>query len=314
MYLKSYKVAFMGTPEFARDILAELMEYDWLSLELVVTQPDRKVGRKQLIQYSAVKQYALDQGLLICQPSRVGDIYEQLKSLQLDAIITCAYGQYIPSKILNLTHLGVINIHASLLPKYRGGAPMQYVLMKGEEKTGISLMRSSQEMDAGDVFSQIEIQIDAQDNLASLETKLIAASMELLRNDLLDIFNEEIKPRSQDHLQASFSPTIKREDEKLDLNQSVKVMYNHIRALNPEPLVFTRIDQKLVKIKEASYSLQTHNYPLGEIVAFDKNGLKIAGKDGFLVVLVLQVEGKKLSEAKAIFNGYQQWIGQRCHD
>ncbi len=314
MYLKPYKVAFMGTPEFAREILAELMEYDWLRMELVVTQPDRKVGRKQLIQYSAVKQYALDQGLLIYQPSRVGSIYETLKSLELDAIITCAYGQYIPTKILNLTRLGVINIHASLLPKYRGGAPMQYTLMNGEEKTGISLMRSSQEMDAGDVFSQLEIQVDAQDNLASLETKLIAASKQLLRKDLKDIFNENIMPHPQDHLLASFAPTVQREDEKLDLNQSVRAMYNHIRSLNPEPLVFTRIDQKLVKIKEASFHIQAHDYPLGEIVAFDKNGLKIAGKDGFLQALVLQVEGKKLNDAKAIFNGYQHWIGQRCHD
>lgn len=191
---------------------------------------------------------------------------------------------------------------------------MQYTLMNGEEKTGISLMRSSQEMDAGDVFSQLEIQVDAQDNLASLETKLIAASKQLLRKDLKDIFNENIMPHPQDHLLASFAPTVQREDEKLDLNQSVRAMYNHIRSLNPEPLVFTRIDQKLVKIKEASFHIQAHDYPLGEIVAFDKNGLKIAGKDGFLQALVLQVEGKKLNDAKAIFNGYQHWIGQRCHD
>ena len=308
-----YKVAFMGTPEFAREILKELVGYNWLKIELVVTQPDRKVGRKQQLQYSSVKQYALDQGLLICQPYRIKEIYEDLEKLDLDAIITCAYGQYIPTTILNLTKLGVINIHASLLPEFRGGAPMQYALLMGKDKTGVSLMRSSQEMDAGNVFSQIEVLIDTQDNLASLELKLIEASKAILKRDLLDIFQEKILATPQNHTIATFSPTIKREDEQLDFNKPVNELANHVRALDPEPLVFTRIDQKIVKFKQAHYQKAKHAYQIGEVVSFDKQGLKIAGLGGFLIVSTLQVEGKKLSEAPNIFNGYQHWIGLICH-
>lgn len=312
--MSKYKVVFMGTPTFAREILETLCSFQDLSIEMVVTQPDRKVGRKQIIQYSPVKQLALDKGLFVAQPERINDLFIELSSLDLDAIITCAYGQYIPTRILNLPKLGVINVHASVLPQLRGAAPMQYALMSGQTQTGISLMRSSKEMDAGDVFSQIIIDISNHDTLETLESKLIQATKDILQRDLYKILNETILAQPQSMSNISYAPTIKREDEKLDFTKSSHHIYNHIRALNPSPLVFTKIDNKLVKFKTASFDIQDHRQKPGKVISFDKQGLKITTIDGYVIVQQLQIEGKSLSFAHEIYNGYQHWIGLYCHE
>ncbi len=314
MYLSKIKVAYMGTPEFAAEVLEELLSYEWLVIEAVITQPDRKVGRKRLLTASAVKEVALSKGLLILQPDKINDIFEDLKALGLEAIITCAYGQYIPNSILNMTPLGVINVHASLLPKYRGGAPMQHALIQGETVTGISLMRSAKIMDGGPVFSQYEVEIEAQDTLASLENKLIDAAKQHLQRDLKKILESEILAQPQDESLVSYAPIISRADEKIDFSKSAKQIYDHIRALNPIPLAYTKIDDKIVKFKTSIYQLNNHNYPVATIVSFDVSGLKIAVNGGFILVTELQVEGKQLNLARNIYNGYQDWIGKRCHD
>lgn len=304
------RIIYMGTPDFAQEILRHLLAFEDIEIVGVVTQPDRFVGRKKILTYSEVKEEALKHDLMLFQPEKIGTIVNQLADLKADAIITCAYGQFLPLSILNLTPRGVINIHASLLPKYRGGAPMQYALLKGEEKTGITLMQSVLKMDAGGIYSQLELTIDMDDTLSSLEPKLIDTAKKILNRDLSSILDGHLKPIEQDENLVSFAPTIKREDELLDFSQEGREIYNHIRALIDNPYAYGYLDDKKIKFCEADYLDLMHRFDSGEIIDFNKKELVIALNGGILRVTKCQLEGKPKMDVKDLYNGYhKQWKG-----
>ncbi|NLC41442.1 MAG: methionyl-tRNA formyltransferase [Erysipelothrix sp.] len=307
-----FRVIYMGTPSFASEVLSFLVKQAAIDIVGVVTQPDRLVGRKKKLVYSEVKQTALDHQFLLFQPEKISHITHQLSQLKADAIITCAYGQFLPETILKMTPSGVINIHASLLPKYRGGAPMQQAIRNGETETGITLMKSAKKMDAGDIFSQLKVTIDPDETLTSLELKLIQASKQIVQRDLLSILNGRLKPVAQDSDLATFAPIIKAEDELIDMNQPGQQIYNQIRSLIDNPYAYAYLDGKKIKICRAKYQEDKHSHPQGQIVSFDKDQLVVAVSGGLLLITELQIAGKEKMSVTQLYPGYhQQWQGQR---
>lgn len=302
MHMKK-RIVFMGTPFFASEVLEHLHQMESIEVVGVVAQPDRKMSRRKKIVYSEVKEVALRENLTLFQPEKVKDLVNELKTLNPDKIITCAYGQFLPQAILDF---GVLNIHASLLPKYRGGAPMQHAIMNGEKTTGITLMESVLKMDAGPIYCKKEVEIDELDTLTSLELKLIQASKDLLDESLLGIVKGDIKAIPQDESQVTFSFTIKKEDEFIDFNRPVVDVYNHIRALIEVPCGYSLLDGKRIKFCqvelgetsiESDPSLITFNQP----DYFEVNAI-----DGSIKVIECQLEGKQRQKAVDIYNGYQQ--------
>lgn len=307
-----FSVIFMGTPYFASEVLDHLIKREDLDVKAVVTQPDRVVGRKRKIVYSEVKELALSHQLSLFQPEKIKDIKEELEALQADAIITCAYGQFLPTSILDLTPHGVINVHASLLPKYRGGAPMQHAIYNGEKTTGITLMKSALKMDAGDIYSKIEVKIDPNDTLKIVEQNLIEAAIEILKRDLIDILNHKILPIPQDHDLATFAPVITRENELIDFNREASDVVNHIRSLIDNPYAYGYLNGKRVKICKIDFEIKDHNETTGEVIEFSPESLVVALKGGLLKIYELQVEGKALMTTQQLYPGYhKQWLGQR---
>ncbi len=313
--MMKYKVIYMGTPHFAKEILEELLSIEALDIVCVVTQSDKKVGRKQILQYSAVKTSALYHELALLQPLKIMEAYEDLKQFKADVIITCAYGQFLPTKILNLTKHGVINIHASLLPKYRGGAPMQHAIMNGEKTTGISLMKSVLEMDAGPVYDTISVPINTEDTLETLEPRLIEASKTIVHYSLLNILDGKIEAKPQDDTLATFAKTIQKQDEIIDFSKEGITIYNQIRALNPNPYAYALLDDKRVKFGETIFKYVMHKEEYGKILEMNNKALVIAVKNGCLFIRELQVEGKQMMKTNQLVNGYKKlWEGKRFND
>ncbi len=214
------KIVFMGTPSFSVPILKALNEkYDILA---VVTQPDRPVGRKKKISASPVKQAANDLNLKVLQPEKLSGSEEMQSVIEMqpDFIITAAYGQFLPTKLLNAAQIAAVNVHGSLLPKYRGGAPVQYAIMNGDKETGITIMYMVKGMDAGDIIAQQAVAITETDDTETMFNKLSIVGRDLLLDTLPKIASNDINPIKQDESQVVFSPTIKRSEEKLDFNQT----------------------------------------------------------------------------------------------
>lgn len=304
------KIIFMGTPIFAKEILAFIYENKICEVVAVVTQPDRALNRKKEAIFSPVKQYALDNQIPFFQPDKIGTISEQLNQFKADAILTCAYGQFLPKAILNLCSIGVINIHASLLPKYRGGAPIQYAILNGEKETGISLMKSVLKMDAGPVYSQKAVEITEDDNLETLSFKLISLAKELVNSDLNLILNNKIIASEQDETLVSFAYNISKEQEKINFELNGKSISNHINALYPIPCAYAYLEEKRVKFGDAKFVVSSHNFNIGCIVELKPTYLKIAVNDGFLFISKMQLEGKKMSNISEIYNGLKNLEGK----
>lgn len=296
------KVLFMGTPDFCVPVLEGLIEnYDVIG---VVTQPDKEVGRNHEIKFSPIKEVALKNNIKVYQPIKIKQDYNFVLEIAPDIIVTCAYGQIVPLEVLNFPKYGCINVHASLLPKYRGGAPIHRSIIDGESKTGITIMYMDEHMDTGNIISSKEILIDINDNVGTLHDKLSILGKELLLETLPSIIagtNESIK---QDDSCASYAPTIKREDELIDFSKSAINVYNQIRGLNPFPVAYAVLDGKIIKvynsiIKENSYS----NKKTGEIVKLYDNGIGICVSDKEIILTEIKPEGKRKMAAKDYLNG-----------
>lgn len=295
------KIVFMGTPFFAKEILEHLLTFKEIDVIAVIAQPDKKLGRKKKIVYSEVKEFCLQKDLLLFQPENIKTWVITLRDLNPDKIITCAYGQFLPQAILDF---GVINIHASLLPKYRGGAPMQHAIKNNEKITGISLMKSVLKMDAGPVYAQESVAIDVLDTLSSLELKLIDASKKLLDKTLLDILEDTIEPQAQDESQVSFSLTIKREDELIDFNRDNLIVYNHLRSLIENPAGYAFINGKRLKFLKVRLGASNTHFPPSTIDFSNPEVLEISTINGTIQVLECQLEGKNRLTVSEMFNGY----------
>ena len=238
------KTVFMGTPDFAVPILDTLIKNT--EVVLVVTQPDKYVGRKKVLTFSPVKEKAIESNIPVFQPVKIREDFEEIKEYQPDLIVTCAYGQIVPKDVLDIPRLGCINVHASLLPKYRGGAPIHHAIMNGDDKTGITIMYMDVGMDTGDMISSSAIPIEEDDTLGTLSDKLSCLGAKLLEETLPSVISGTNRRVKQNENEVSYAYTIKREDEHLNFNKSAKEIYNQVRALNPGP--FANMRQELFVI------------------------------------------------------------------
>ncbi|MDE6292592.1 MAG: methionyl-tRNA formyltransferase, partial [Bacilli bacterium] len=270
--MKDLKVVFMGTPEFAVPVLKELIENT--NVVLVVTKEDAYVGRKKVLTPSPVASYSESHGIEVFKPSRLRKDYQIILDKDPDIIITCAYGQIVPVPILEYPPLGCINVHASLLPKYRGASPITKAIMDGEEKTGITIMYMEEGLDTGNIIHASEIPIEESDTCGSLSAKLSKLGAELLMKTLPSIIDETNFSLPQNEEEATYVGLLKREDERLDFNDTAKNIVNKIRALNPEPLANILIDNEEWKILKAE---------IGESKSGEIGLISEVGKDYFSI-------------------------------
>ena len=300
--MKDKNVVFMGTPDFAVPILEMLIEKT--NVILVVTQPDKEVGRKKELTYSPVKKVALEHNIKVFQPNKIRLDYDTLKKLDIDLIVTCAFGQILPKEVLDLPKYGSINVHASILPKYRGSAPIQWALINGDKTTGISIMYMDEGMDTGDIIKISEIAIEDNDDVGTLHDKLSVLGKDTLESTLEDIFNKTNKRIKQGD-NYSIAPKIKREDEHINFNDNGKNIINKIRALSPCPLANILIDDIEIKVIKAKYKKSSVNVS-GKIVEVNKNNLGISCLDGIIYLEKIKPMGKKEMDIKNFLNGIEK--------
>lgn len=294
---KELKIIYMGTPEFSATVLKGLIEN--YKVRLIITQPDKKVGREQKIVYPPVKQVGLDNTILVLQPNRIMDEYQALKEMEPDLIITCAYGKILPKEILELPRLGCINVHASLLPKLRGGAPIHRAILNGYTKTGMTIMYMSEKMDEGDIISQKEVEITETDTAETLHDKLSVVGRELLLETLPSILNKTNQRIKQNNAEATYGFVIKREDEKVDFTKTKHQVYNRIRGLNSWPGAYCLVDGKILKLWESEKSDRIFEDKLnGEVTNIYDNGFGVKVSDGEIIIKTVQPEGKTKMSAK----------------
>lgn len=296
------KIIFMGTPDFSCAILEGLLSspYDVIG---VVSQPDKKVGRKQVIQATPVKELAIQHNLPVFQPISIKKDYQDILALKPDLIVTCAYGQMIPDEVLLMPTYGSVNVHASLLPKLRGGAPIHKAIINGDDKTGISIMRMVKQMDAGAVMAQAEVEILDEDTTGMLFERLKHVGADLLQECLPAIFNQTAIFQPQDEACATFAYNISKEEEFVSFNRPLQVVYNHIRGLIPNPVGFGTIHNKKIKFHMARKYIETHSYRAGTCIGLVNQGYAIACDGGYILLDLLQMEGKAIVDAKSFYNG-----------
>lgn len=303
--MKKLKVVFMGTPEFSINVLNKLIENT--DVVGVVTQPDKIVGKSREKSFTPIKKVAIEHDIKVFQPEKIRKEYNDILLLEPDIIITCAYGQIIPEEILNYPKYGCINVHASLLPKLRGGAPIHHAIIDGYDKTGITIMYMDKGMDTGDIINISEIPILDSDNVGSLHDKLSVLGSELLIETLPSIINGTNKRIKQDSELVTYGYNIKREEEVIDFNKNCREIFNQIRGLNPFPGAYMILDGKTIKVYESEY-LETDEYKNktnGEVV-ISKKRLGIKCNNGVIFLLDLKKEGKKRMKINDYVNGEKE--------
>jgi methionyl-tRNA formyltransferase len=299
------KIIFMGTPDFAVPVLQQIMN-DGYEVIAVVTQPDRPVGRKKVLTPPPVKVEAQKQGIPVYQPEKIRDKVELEKILALEPelIITAAFGQILPKELLQAPKHGCINVHASLLPELRGGAPIHYAILKGKKKTGITIMYMAEKLDAGDILTQVEVPITDEDILGTLHDKLSAAGSKLLSETLPLLLAGKLTAIPQDESAATFAPNIKREQEKIDWTITGEEIFNHIRGLNPWPVAFTVLDGKVLKIWRADKISGQYDREPGTIVEIGHAGITVVtGNETSIQIKELQPSGKTKMSVEDFLRG-----------
>lgn len=300
----------MGTPAFSVPILEGLIEKGY-EIQAVVTQPDRPVGRKKVITPPPVKEAAMKHDLLILQPEKISGSPEMETVIQLapDIIVTAAFGQFLPEKILQTPKYGAINVHASLLPKYRGGAPVHYSIIQGEPETGVTIMEMVKKMDAGDILAQKAIPITKQDDVGTMFEKLSLLGKELLLTTLPKILAGEITPVPQNEEQVTFSPNISREQERIDWHKTAEQIDNQVRGMRPWPTAFTSYKETTWKLwSVVPLEEKTASEP-GTVIKRNKKELWIAcGKGTVLSLERLQPSGKGQLTIQEFLNGVGQTV------
>jgi len=311
------RIVFMGTPDFAVPIL-EVLKQSGYDLVAVVTQPDRPSGRGHKVQISSVKEKALELGLQVVQPQKVKDeqFIKVLQDLQPELIVVAAYGQILPEEILRMPLYGCLNVHASLLPYYRGAAPIQRAIMEGAKKTGVSIMLMDKGLDTGDILTQEEIPIPIELNFGQLHDQLAFVGSQLLSKTIPLWIEGKIAPRSQSGLSSNYAYPLKKEDEKIDWTNSAEVIYNQIRGLTPAPGAYTIFKGNSLKIKEAEiYAWEGKQNPEGTVHGLVKGqGFVVQAGQGSLLIKQVQPRGKKVMTAQSYLNGYHLEVGDVFND
>lgn len=307
---KKVRIVFMGTPDISAGVLRMLIENGY-NVVGVIAQPDKPVGRKNILQKVATKIVAEEFNIPVFQPLKIRKEFEFLKDLNAELIITLAYGQIVPEEVLNIPKYGCLNLHGSLLPKYRGAAPIQYSLINNDSVTGVSLMQMIKEMDAGKVYAKKEVKIDDSDNSTSLFKKIGDAAGELLLSSLQDYLSGNLPGVNQDESLVSFCPTIKSDQEKIDLSLPAKNIYGWVRGLSDEPGAFLFLNGFKIKIFKALFIDDNSSGIPGEIVKADKGGFIFQTCNGKISILELQKEGKSKMDYKSFLNGNQGLLGKK---
>lgn len=303
------RIVFMGTASFSLAVLKMLIEEDY-NIVGVVTQPDRYVGRKKVLTMPDVKVEALKYDIPVIQPARIKEDYQAVADLKPDLIITAAYGQIVPQAVLDIPRLGCINVHASLLPLYRGGAPVHQAIIDGQEKTGVTIMYMVKKMDAGDMIAQKETPILEEDTVGILYDRLSDLGAKLLKETLPDILKGINQRIPQDENLVTYAPTLSREDERLDWNMSARQVYNKVRGTNPWPGSYTTYQGKTVKIwagqvHQCENAMKHHAHQdNGTIVKIFNDAIGVKVNDGVYLITELQLEGKKRMSVKDYLNGH----------
>ncbi len=349
--MKEWNIVFMGTPDFAVPSLTALVE-DGYRIGCVVTQPDRPKGRKRVITPPPVKVAAEALGLPVWQPEKIREPHavDKLRALKPDLIVTAAFGQILPKAILDMPALGCVNVHASLLPKYRGGAPIHWAIMNGERETGITLMYMAEALDAGDIIAQQAVPIAASDTVGTLHDKLSDLGQSLLRQTLPAIVSGRADAVPQDEAQATFAYNVRREDERIRWERPAQAIYNHIRGLNPWPVAYTTWGKQSLKlwasevvtdgqatttatpaVSEASGEVASAKredivegtatgdraeaasgkVAPGTVIGVSRQGIDVATGDGVLRLTDVQPAGKKRMSAAEFVRGVTDLAGTR---
>lgn len=295
------KIVFMGTPDFAVNVLQGLIDnYDVVG---VVSQPDKRIGRHQVLTNTPVKELALKYDIPVFQPIKIREDYEDILNLNPDLIVTCAYGQIIPKAILDYPRLGCINVHASLLPKLRGGAPIHKSIIDDYGTTGVTIMYMDVKMDSGDIISQREVKILDSDNLESLHDKLSEVGTSLLLDTLPSIIDGSNSRTKQNEDEVTYAYNIKREEEHIDFSKTSREVFNLIRGLCPVPSSNAIIDEKEMKIYKSTISSKNYNGEYGEIVDITKEGIVVKTGDAAIILTEVKPFGKKKMDANSYVNG-----------
>lgn len=309
------KIIFMGTPQFAATVLKGLIDSNQYEILAVVTQPDRKVGRKQELRMTPVKELALTVNLPVLQPEKLSGSVEMTQIMALlesgeVGIVTAAFGQFLPGKLLDAAQFAV-NTHASLLPKYRGGAPIHYAIMNGEKEAGVTIMEMVRKMDAGDMIAQASTPILEEDNVGTMFEKLALVGRDLLLETLPKYLTGELSPQTQNEDEVTFSPNISPEEEKIDWNQSAREIFNKVRGMNPFPVAHTTWNGERFKIYETKVSENITDSSVsdlqpGQVVEKTKKVLKVATGKGVLELRLVQPAGKPKMDVVSFLNGLGQ--------
>ena len=301
---KEVKIVFMGTPEFSVPILEALLKN--YNVRGIVTQPDKPVGRNGKISSPPVKKFAEDNLVLVLQPENIKEQWQEVVSLHPTLIITCAYGQIIPRELLVYPEYGCINVHASLLPKLRGGAPIHHSIIDGHKKTGITIMHMNPRMDEGDIISQKEIEILDTDTAETLHDKLSILGRDLLLETLPSIIDGTATRTVQNHEEATYAPNISKADEKIDFSKTKRQIFNQIRGLNSWPGAYCLFEGKRMKVWSSRIGEESYSNKIdGQIVKIYPDGIGVKVSNGEIILTEIQIEGKNKMEVKNYLNGLQ---------
>lgn len=295
-------IVFMGTPSFAVSIIDEIRKKH--NVILVVTQPDVYNIKKKKFDYSDVKKYALENNLSLFQPEKIKTDYEEIIKLDVDLIVTAAYGQIVPEIVLNHPKYKAINVHGSLLPKHRGGAPIQRAIINGDKETGITIMYMAKKMDAGDILSQKSIPITLSDTQDSMFEKLSKLGAEMINDVIADLERGNINPIKQNEDEVTFSYNLTKEDELVTFDKEAIDVFNQIRGLNSNPGGYFIMDNQNVKVYSSKVSDKTHNCETGVIVGINKDSFDISCLNNTVISITeIKMPSKNKMSVRDFLNG-----------
>jgi methionyl-tRNA formyltransferase len=312
---RSLSAVFMGTSRFATPILQSL--YDHYGLIAVVTQPDRPRGRGRLLSMPEIKQRALELGVPVHQPERVRDaaFIDKIRGMSPELIVVAAYGQILPGSLLSVPPMGCINVHGSLLPKYRGAAPIHWALAQGESETGVTTMLMDERMDTGPVFLRRVVPIHPEDTAGSLQERLAVAGAALVIETIEGLKRGDLHPTPQDAREATYAPPFKKKDGWVTWSEPARTLHNRIRAVNPWPGAFTRLRGKMLKIFWAEVDEKTgESQPPGCVVEAGAEGIRVATGKGHIILKDVQLEGKRRLPVQEFLLGYRVEAGTMLGD
>ena len=297
-------IVFMGTPDFAVESLKELIKNH--NVLAVISQPDKPKGRGKKLVNTPIKQFALDNGIeKIYQPEKIKDeeFIKQLESLNPDLFVVVAYGQILSEKVLNIPKYGCIHVHGSLLPKYRGAAPIQWSIINGEEKTGVTIMYMEKGLDSGDMILKEEVVIDKKETYKTLHDKMSIVGARALIKAIELIETGKVDAKKQDHSQATYAPMITKEMGHINWDNTSKDIINLIRGINPMPMAYTIYKDEIFKVSEAEEVLG-YDGKIGEIVSIEKEGFVVKTKDTSVIIKEMQAKGGKRMKTSDYLRGH----------